>query len=72
MDAFALMKGDKFADCDPDTWEEASSSQRNRISKVHVESDPVECPSDRGRVHLRTSAGHWCAPRVRPVTLLAQ
>lgn len=69
MIAGDLRKGDVFVECSAEEWDDMSKAKRLKVKRVAVLGLMPECRHDRTRVHLHTSAGDWCIPRVAPVVL---
>lgn len=68
MIADELRPGDTFVCYSDAEWAEMSASERKRARRTTVEYRLSR--SCIGKVHLRTSAGTWCMPKVAPVVLV--
>lgn len=52
--AESLRKGDTFREDD----------DRPKDKAGYVQSDPETCPTEPANVHVRTTRGDWCIPRL--------
>ena len=69
MNAAALLDGDRFIECTAEEWADLTEAQRSAKREHKVTDHPAPCITDATRVHLRTSAGHWCIPGAAEVIL---
>lgn len=72
MIANDLRRGDFFVEHSEEDWAKMSPAERRKAKPVEHKGFLGQCRQYADRIHMRTSRGDWCIPKLAPAVRLEQ